>query len=226
MSFNLTEKFLEFALIGAEWVMWLLVAASVVSVYVMVERVLFYNGVARADAELRRRLLAALAQDDLSSATKLSQSGIGVGASLVAEMLAVANRGTAAIEATLNAARNEQRMRLTKNLSYLGTLGSNAPFIGLFGTVLGIIQAFHELAKPGANAGAGASQEVMKGISEALVATAVGLMVAIPAVIAYNVFQGRVKRTLAQADGLASAAFALIIGKVGEASSAADKKEL
>ncbi len=209
MSFNLTEKFLEFALIGAEWVMWLLIATSIVSVYVMVERVLFYNGIARADAALRRRLMSALAEDDLAGAAKLTKGAVGVGAGLVNEMLSVATRGTAAIEGTLNAARSEQRMRLSKNLSYLGTLGSNAPFIGLFGTVLGIIQAFNKLQNAGAEAGA--SKEVMRGISEALVATAVGLMVAIPAVIAYNFFQGRVKRSLAQGDVFASEAFALLV---------------
>jgi biopolymer transport protein ExbB len=77
-------------------------------------------------------------------------------------------------------------------------LGNNAPFIGLFGTVIGIIQAFHNLA---ANP-AGGPAVVMAGISEALVATAVGLVVAIPAVVAYNGFLRVVKRRVANAEAV------------------------
>ncbi len=78
-------------------------------------------------------------------------------------------------------------------MGVLGTLGNNAPFIGLFGTVIGIIVAFHELGQNPA----GGPSVVMAGISEALVATAVGLIVAIPAVIAYNIFQRLTRRKMA-----------------------------
>jgi biopolymer transport protein ExbB len=79
---------------------------------------------------------------------------------------------------------------LDRYLSYLGTVGSNAPFIGLFGTVLGIIRAFSDLAKTSNES----QTVVMTGISEALVATAIGLLVAIPAVVMYNYFQKESKR--------------------------------
>ena len=95
--------------------------------------------------------------------------------------------------------KSRERMSLEKRLGVLGTLGNNAPFIGLFGTVLGIIRSFADLAQ---NQGGGAAV-VMRGISEALVATAVGLLVAIPAVIAYNIFQGRVRRTMGRIDTMA-----------------------
>src|SRR5581483_10425719 len=80
------------------------------------------------------------------------------------------------------------RLAWERNLSILATIGSNAPFVGLFGTVLGIIKAFHDLSQQG-NTGA---SMVTAGISEALVATAVGLLVAIPAVVAFNIFQRKV----------------------------------
>jgi biopolymer transport protein ExbB len=96
-------------------------------------------------------------------------------------------------------AKSRLRLDMERNLGVLGTLGNNAPFIGLFGTVLGIIKAFADLSRNQAG-GAGA---VMSGISEALVATAVGLMVAIPAVIAFNFFQGRVRKTLGRVDAMA-----------------------
>jgi biopolymer transport protein ExbB len=85
---------------------------------------------------------------------------------------------------------------MEKNLLVLGTLGNNAPFIGLFGTVLGIIKAFNDLAI----AGTSGPTVVMRGVSEALVATAAGLFIAIPAVAAYNYFQSRIKKSLASAD--------------------------
>jgi biopolymer transport protein ExbB len=68
----------------------------------------------------------------------------------------------------------------------------------LFGTVLGVIKAFHELSLQGAGGGV----TVMRGISEALIATAVGILVAIPALVAYNYFKNRVKTTLASAESL------------------------
>ncbi len=98
------------------------------------------------------------------------------------------------------------------NLGVLGTLGNNAPFIGLFGTVLGIIKAFADLSR---NSGGGAGA-VMAGISEALVATAVGLMVAIPAVIAFNFFQAQVRKTLTRVDAIAHMVLATFSGEEGD----------
>ena len=211
MSFNITERFLDFALLGAEWVMWLLVVLSIISVYVMIERAIFFSGVSRGDADTRRKLLSALGEGAFEEVAKLAKASNGAAARIVGEMAAQAGRGRAAVEAAMTGTRAEEKIRLERHLSYLGTLGANAPFIGLFGTVLGIIQAFHELAKSGINPGGEQSTAVMAGISEALVATAVGLLVAIPAVVAYNIFQRRVKQTLAQADGLSSAAIPLIL---------------
>jgi len=85
-----------------------------------------------------------------------------------------------------------QQQHLDRRLSILGTIGSNAPFIGLLGTVLGIIKAFHDLSF---NA-AGGPSVVMAGIAEALVATAVGLLVAIPAVVFFNYFKSRQKQIM------------------------------
>ncbi len=93
------------------------------------------------------------------------------------------------LEELLNTKRMEERLKMERYLAVLGTMGNTAPFIGLFGTVVGIIKAFRDLAL----AGAGGPSVVAKGIAEALVATAGGLAVAIPAVICYNYFQRKVK---------------------------------
>jgi len=208
---DLTQKFLQFALVGAEWVLWLLVGLSVISVYIMLERFLFFRQIAGQDTALRRNLLAAIADGDTTRARKLASASPGTGARMVVEMLDNEGRGPAAVEAALNGARSEEKLRLERNLSFLGTLGANAPFIGLFGTVLGIIRAFKDLADSGLKAGGESSEAVMAGISEALVATAVGLLVAIPAVVAYNVFQRKVKRTMGEAEALAQSALGLMV---------------
>ena len=91
----------------------------------------------------------------------------------------------------------ERKAELEKGLTVLASLGSNAPFIGLFGTVLGIIQAFGTLSE-----GSSAMNSVMFAIAEALVATAVGLFVAIPAVLAYNTFNRRIRNILQDCESL------------------------
>ena len=101
-----------------------------------------------------------------------------------------------------------EKSSLEKGLTALATLGSNAPFIGLFGTVLGIIQAFGSLAN------SSNTSSVMSGISEALVATAVGLFVAIPAVIAYNVLSRRLRMALVECESLRD----LYISRLGQGS--------
>lgn len=99
------------------------------------------------------------------------------------------------IEARFSAQVAEHRARLEQDLTILGSLGSSAPFIGLFGTVLGVIQAFGALSS--AQGGMG---PVMAAIAEALIATAVGLFVAIPALLAYNFFARKLRNLLTEAE--------------------------
>ncbi len=93
------------------------------------------------------------------------------------------------LDELLGSKRLEERLRMEHYLVVLGKMGNTAPFIGLFGTVVGIIKAFRDLAL----AGAGGPAVVAGGISEALVATAAGMAVAIPAVVVYNYFMRKVK---------------------------------
>jgi biopolymer transport protein ExbB len=108
-------------------------------------------------------------------------------------------RDREAVEKLVASALERDRLELERRLGFLGTLGNNAPFIGLFGTVLGIIRAFQDLSV----AGKPNTSVVMAGISEALVATAIGLFVALPAVLFYNHFQRIVDRTLSITEALA-----------------------
>ncbi len=102
--------------------------------------------------------------------------------------LSRARGGRAEIAEKMELAARREIAKLEKNLGVLGTIGNTAPFIGLLGTVLGIIRAFHALA---GSEGAGPSV-VADGIAEALVTTAAGLIIAVPAVIAYNYFTRKI----------------------------------
>lgn len=93
------------------------------------------------------------------------------------------------IDKVVAAYLEQRKLKLERNVSILGTIGANAPFIGLLGTVLGIIRAFHDMSTGGLSAGL---DGISGGIAEALVATAIGLMVAIPAVIFFNVLNKRI----------------------------------
>ena len=188
---------------GASWVLWLLAALSVASVAVALERWLFYRrlgGVLRALAESLDRCLSA---GEIATAIEELGRSRAVAASIAAAGLRLADLGPAAAEKAMLSAVALERGRLERRLAFLGTLGNNAPFIGLFGTVIGVIVAFEELGHgapghgvvPGA-AGQVASQAVMTSIAEALVTTAVGIFVALPAVAAYNFFQRRVASLL------------------------------
>ena len=108
-----------------------------------------------------------------------------------------------------------ERKLLESRLAFLGTLGNNAPFIGLFGTVIGVVLAFEALGTSGSAPGQAASSEVMGAIAEALVATAVGIGVALPAVALYNYFQRRISNMLSDAEALSSLVVAYLVDETG-----------
>lgn len=202
----LVEKLFNATLVGAEWVLYLLIVLSIVSVAIMAERgVLFLRQ--RVDHRtLGAGLKSRLDKGDLPGAIEMLRATRAPEARICLAGLEEFGKGLGAVEEHVAAATNVEKARLERNLAFLGTVGSNAPFIGLFGTVLGIIKAFHDLSL-GSQEGASA---VMAGVSEALVATAVGLMVAIPAVVAFNVFKRKVTARMARADTLTRVLFATL----------------
>lgn len=198
---NLVELFKGFTLLGAQWVLWLLVALSVASVAVMIERVRFFRA-RRIDVDaLIADVKRALATGDAPSARKRWSESRAMAATVALAGIDEAGRGADAAAEAMTSAKTRARADHERNLVFLGTLGNNAPFIGLFGTVLGIIVAFDDLAMNPQ----GDATVVMAGISEALVATAVGLMVAIPAVVMYNYLNRRLREALSDADAVAHA---------------------
>jgi biopolymer transport protein ExbB len=199
---NLGDAFLQLTLIGA--VLWLLVLLSVVSVAVMIERWRFFAARKIAVAELITDLRSALAAGgDIAGARRKYERSLAMPAVVTMRGLAETARGVDVVAESMNGAKTQARAEHEANLVFLGTLGNNAPFIGLFGTVLGIIEAFAELAK-----NKGDDTMVMRGISEALVATAAGLLVAIPAVVMFNYFNRRVRAAVTATDSAAHAVLA------------------
>jgi biopolymer transport protein ExbB len=208
MNWNLVEHAKRLMTnFGASWVMWLLLMLSVVSVAIMLERGWFFYSLRDDLAALARSLTDYLRRGEVTEAKRLLENSPSAEAAVVVAGLVEAERGADAAEEAMAGAAALQRMKLEKRLAFLGTLGNNAPFVGLLGTVIGIVQAFDELgkaAKVQANqtASAIAPQAVMTSIAEALVATAIGLLVAIPAVAAYNTFQRLTRSTLANTEVL------------------------
>lgn len=192
--------FLKFlALSGGNWVLYFLLFCSVLSVAVMIERAVYFLRQRGNDERLKTQILSALASGDSVSALAYARDG---STPIARTLQAGLNFESASVAVRERAMENRiltEKIDSERFLVVLGTLGNNAPFIGLFGTVLGIIKAFDDLA---VSSGAG-PKVVMAGISEALIATAVGLIVAIPAVIAYNLFQRLVRTSTSRMENAA-----------------------
>jgi biopolymer transport protein ExbB len=201
---------------GATWVMWLMIALSIASVTIMLERGWFYWSIRDDIPSLAQSLRDRLRNDEVDAALGLLEKSPSAEAAVVVAGLREADRGVKAADMAMRGAAALQKMKLERRLAFLGTLGNNAPFIGLFGTVIGVVQAFEQLGKQGMNAAQSASgtapQEVMAAIAEALVATAVGLAVAIPAVVAFNFYQRHTRAVLGNTDALSNVLLAHLSG--------------
>ncbi len=198
MEFNIVEKLLAITSLGSEWVLWLLLALSVTSLGVIVERLIYYARIRLDFVNFSREVTRRLIDNDIDGIKGMCSTSQSIESQTILRGLEYKDRGVEAMDQSMTGFLFGEKQKLDHGLVILGTLGSNAPFIGLFGTVIGIIQAFSDLATNPA----GGPSVVMAGISEALIATAVGLIVAIPAVIAFNGFQRIVRRKLSNAEAL------------------------
>jgi biopolymer transport protein ExbB len=187
--------------VGTDWILWLLVALSVLVLAVIIERSVNFwcarDNLSRLESDLDRlvregnweRLKQRLAESPSYEAKVAA-------AALVNQGLEIPAAETA--DQYMQGEIERIKLAMERYLGFLGTVGSNAPFIGLLGTVIGIVGAFREL-----NVSQGALTEGLMGdIGEALVATAVGLMVALPAIAAFNIFRRIVQTRVSQANAL------------------------
>ncbi len=171
---------------GSGWVMVLLLLLSVFSVYAAVERLLFFRARRDDTDALMDRVADLLEQGDRTGAERVLAGSRSIEAQVLKGALRWTTASAEAFQDAVDAQMGKKRKELERGMNYLGTLGSNAPFIGLFGTVIGVLVAFQQLSE---GTDKGSMNNVMGGIAEALITTAVGLFVAIPAVVVFNLFQ-------------------------------------
>ncbi len=186
---DITEKFFVVAQVGHQATLWILIILSIFSIAFIIERVFALGGVLKKSTAVSQRIKDTLRSNSLKEIDDIARDKDSLeGRALSYGLRHVKEYGSKGLEEIFNSYAQVERPALERRLNFLATVGSNAPFIGLLGTVFGIMEAFKGLATS-----TGEIQGVLMGISQALVATATGLIVAIPAVIAYNFFQKRVK---------------------------------
>lgn len=195
----LTERIFAVAQIADQVVLWILIILSILSLGMILERFFYLRKISAQSDETRKRVRAALQTHSIEDVETMSKDPETIeGRALGYAMKHVKESGSKGLEEAFNSYALTERPDLERFLNFLATVGSNAPYIGLLGTVLGIMKAFNDLASS-AEAG---QQTVMAGISLALVSTAAGLFVAIPAVISYNYFQRQVRSILQGLDSV------------------------
>lgn len=195
---SLTEQFLKFALAtGAQWVMYLLIFCSVVNLAIIIDRIIYFLKYRGDFGDFIKNLTDRLnSKEPLEKISAWCSGQKMLEASVAAVGLEFGAGNEKAAEESMMATMIAARTRFERGIIILGTLGNNTPFIGLFGTIIGIMQAFHALSTA-TNTG---PEVVMSSIAEALVATAIGILVAVPAVIAYNFFNRVIKKKMANSD--------------------------
>lgn len=180
---QLIERLQRVASGGGGWVLWVMIALSVISVAIMAERLIFFASHRDDTDKLTDKLIKLLGKGDSDGAKKLLAGSKSIEAAVLLPAIDWTDRGPDAFREVVDAEMTKQKRLLERGTTFLGTIGNNGPFIGLVGTVLGVIQAFQQLG----NKNQDAMGNVMVGIAEALIATGVGLVVAIPAVVAFNI---------------------------------------
>lgn len=186
----LTEKIFTVARYADQVVLLILLAMSIISVGMIFERFMSLRKVSESSLAVRQKIKSALFSNNLAAFEDLAKDATSLEGRAAAQALThLKESGVSGFEEVFNTFMLNEKPELEKYLAVLATIASNAPFIGLLGTVLGIMKAFNDLAQS-TDAG---QQTVMAGISIALVATAAGLFVAIPAGIFYNYYTRKVK---------------------------------
>ena len=186
----LTDNLLFISAKAHEGVLWFLIALSVLSIAIIMERFFFLKNFKTSAQTILNEILSAL-EGGRNAHMKLvhdKHSLLPAGELLKKSWKHILKKREKGLEELMNTHLLNLKPNMDKRLSLLASIGSNAPFIGLLGTIFGVMEAFQALGSQ-----EGSIEMVMAGISKALVATAVGLIVAIPAITAYNYLQRQLK---------------------------------
>ena len=169
--------------------MYILLFCSILSAAIFLERIIYYRKRSKIKrAEFMMRAASALKTEDIKKAMEICKETLSPFSKVVYSGLQLYGHHKREISNAMEREITIETTKLERYTEIVGTIGNTAVYIGLFGTVLGIIKAFHDIAA----AGAGGMSIVIGGVAEALVCTATGLFVAIPAVIAFNYFTKKV----------------------------------
>jgi biopolymer transport protein ExbB/TolQ len=190
--------------VPAAWVLWVLLGLLAVGLALVAERAVFFRSVSADIRKLSAELDRLLRARKYAEAVQWLSASRSPAAAIALAGLRHADLGPTAAEKAMVGATALERTRLGRGLAFLGTVGNNAPFVGLLGTVIGIIGAFEALGRNGVDPANGGSVAIMTGVAEALVATGVGLTVAIPCVASFNFFQRRIQTELASSEALSN----------------------
>jgi len=194
---DIIERLLAISHYGSRWVLWLLIALSIAALAVVIERAVLFFSSRDDTVRLRLELRRLLRDNDWELARRRLEESPSLEARVAVAGLDA--DGVASAEERMQGETELCKLSMEKNLALLGTLGNNAPFIGLLGTVIGIVRSFRELQSSSGQVSAG----LMSEIGEALVSTAIGLLVALPAVAAFNLFQRVIRARMGRANVLA-----------------------
>ncbi len=169
--------------------MWILLVMSIAAVAIVIERLLFFASQHSDSKGLLKAIGLKIAEDDLEGAIKICRQNKGMLPKILAFGLQRGEKNRADITDALSIALMENLNTLERNLGVIGTIAVIAPFVGLFGTVLGVMRTFQDIALKGNSTPA----VVSAGVAEALITTAAGLFVAVTAVVFFNYFKTRIK---------------------------------
>lgn len=199
----------------------LIIACSVIALGVAIERLIALWGVSDASRGLAQAVGKHLIRGDIAAARSTAERSDALASDIfIAGFERLDRNRGAGLETAVDRERAQVTLKLRRNLWVLGTIGATAPFIGLFGTVAGIMRSFRDLGLDVQAGGTGGTAAVMTGISEALIATAAGILVAVEAVVLYNYFQARLGRVAVELKLLAEEFVELV--REGGASTAAE----
>jgi len=197
-----------------------LLVCSVITVGFAVERALYFIKTKGNVPQFLKDLKKQIQGNDLKSALKWCQQQKGAAPRVVSQCLPFVSINTSELKQRFNTAIEMEQVEMERNLSVLGTMSNIAPLLGLFGTVIGIIRAFADIARTGA----GGSAVVAMGVSEALLTTAAGIVVAVIATICFNLYVRRIRTRVIELEDVREEFFNIVrVLKANSQSSAATK---
>lgn len=185
----MNDRIFAVAHLADQVVLYLLLSLCLMSLYMIIDRYFNLKKLVTKSAEFKKEIGPLIQSANFKALERIAQNEALPNQTLKLALNHCRTSSSPNLSSLVESVKNLHKPSLEKYLSFLATVGSNAPYIGLFGTVLGIMKSFNDMSQTTAQ-GQGS---VMAGISSALIATAAGLLAAIPAVLAYNYFQKQVK---------------------------------